>query len=132
VNSKPGASVKRQGGCGAYQSGSQHQTPREQLKAATPVHAARRTFAKLALKGGARLEQIQLSLGHASIRTTERYLGVEQDLTDAPCDRLGLRLSEAAAACRHVPRPTTRRQRWTAALNLVVDPDTGCRDIEPC
>jgi hypothetical protein len=42
---------------------------------------------------GARLEQIQLSLGHASIRTTERYLVVEQDLTDAPCDRLGLRLS---------------------------------------
>ena len=39
------------------------------------------------------VEQIQLSLGHASIRTTERYLGVEQDLTDAPCDRLGLRLS---------------------------------------
>jgi hypothetical protein len=38
------------------------------------------------------LEQIQLSLGHASIRTTERHLGVEQDLTDAPCDRLGLRL----------------------------------------
>jgi site-specific recombinase XerD len=55
-------------------------------------HDCRRTFAKLALKGGARLEQIQLSLGHASIRTTERYLGVEQDLTDAPCDRLGLRL----------------------------------------
>jgi site-specific recombinase XerD len=56
-------------------------------------HDCRRTFARLALKGGARLEQIQLSLGHASIRTTERYLGVEQDLTDAPCDRLGLRLS---------------------------------------
>jgi integrase len=56
-------------------------------------HDCRRTFAKLALKGGARLEQIQLSLGHASIRTTERCLGVEQDLTDAPCNRLGLRLS---------------------------------------
>ncbi|MBV9358503.1 MAG: site-specific integrase [Chloroflexi bacterium] len=51
-------------------------------------HDCRRTFAKLALKGGARLEQIQLSLGHASIRTTERYLGVEQDLADAPCHRL--------------------------------------------
>jgi site-specific recombinase XerD len=60
----------------------------------TPVaaHDLRRTFAKLAMKGGARLEQIQLSLGHASLKTTERYLGVEQDLTDAPCDRLGLRL----------------------------------------
>jgi len=59
------------------------------------AHDLRRTFAKLALKGQARLEQIQLSLGHASIKTTERYLGVQQDLTDAPCDRLGLRLRSA-------------------------------------
>lgn len=55
-------------------------------------HDLRRTFAKLAHKGGAALEQIQLSLGHASIQTTERYLGVRQHLTDAPCDRLGLKL----------------------------------------
>lgn len=53
-------------------------------------HDLRRTFAKLAHKGRAALEQIQLSLGHASITTTERYLGVRQDLTDAPCDHLGL------------------------------------------
>jgi len=56
-------------------------------------HDLRRTFAKLAHKGGSGLDQIQLSLGHASIKTTERYLGIEQDLTDAPCDRLGLRLN---------------------------------------
>lgn len=55
-------------------------------------HDLRRTFAKLAHKGGSGLDQIQLSLGHSSIQTTERYLGVEQDLTDAPCDHLGLRL----------------------------------------
>ena len=55
-------------------------------------HDLRRTFAKLAHRGGSGLEQIQLSLGHGSIQTTERYLGVDQDLTDAPCDRLGLRL----------------------------------------
>jgi len=57
------------------------------------AHDLRRTFAKLAHKGGAALEQIQLSLGHGSLVTTERYLGVEQDLTQAPCDMLGLRLS---------------------------------------
>lgn len=55
-------------------------------------HDLRRTFAKLAHKGRAALEQIQLSLGHASIQTTERYLGVRQDLQDAPCDHLGLKL----------------------------------------
>ena len=41
-------------------------------------------------RGRVPLEQIQLSLGHASIQTIERYLGVRQDLHDAPCDRLGL------------------------------------------
>jgi site-specific recombinase XerD len=55
-------------------------------------HDLRRTFAKLAHKGGSTIDQIQLSLGHDSIQTTEKYLGVEQDLTDAPCDHLGLRI----------------------------------------
>ena len=53
-------------------------------------HDARRTWAHLAYKGHAPLEQIQISLGHASIVTTELYLGIRQDLRDAPCDRLGL------------------------------------------
>ena len=57
------------------------------------AHDLRRTFAKLAHKGGAGLDQIQLSLGHASIQTTERYLGLAQNLADAPCDRLGLKLT---------------------------------------
>lgn len=56
------------------------------------AHDLRRTFAKLAHKGGSPLEQIQLSLGHSSIKTTERYLGVDQDLQNAPCDLLGLRI----------------------------------------
>lgn len=59
---------------------------------ALAAHDLRRTYAKLAHKGGAAMEQIQLSLGHASVKTTERYLGVTQDLTDAPCDHLGLGL----------------------------------------
>jgi len=56
-------------------------------------HDLRRTYAKLAHKGGAKLDQIQLSLGHASLTTTERYLGVHQDLHDAPCDYIKLDLS---------------------------------------
>jgi len=56
-------------------------------------HDLRRSYAKLAHQGQAPIEQIQISLGHASIQTTERYLGVKQDLGDAPCDHLGLKLS---------------------------------------
>ena len=55
-------------------------------------HDLRRTFAKLAHKGAAPIEQIQLSLGHSSVQTTERYIGVQQDLHSAPCDVLGLKL----------------------------------------
>jgi site-specific recombinase XerD len=64
----------------------------EQLGVTVRAHDLRRTFAKLAHKGSAPLEQIQLSLGHSSVQTTERYLGVTQDLTTAPCDVLGLRI----------------------------------------
>ena len=56
------------------------------------AHDLRRTFAKLAYKGGAALDQIQLTLGHSSICTTEQYLWVEQNLAQAPCDVLGLGL----------------------------------------
>ncbi len=55
-------------------------------------HDCRRTFAKLAHKGGAPIEQIKYSLGHSSVVTTERYLGACQNLVDAPCDHLGLSL----------------------------------------
>jgi site-specific recombinase XerD len=65
----------------------------ELKKKGVAPHDLRRTFAKLAHKGGAAIDQIQLSLGHESIQTTEEYLGVEQDLTDAPCDHLRLRIS---------------------------------------
>ena len=54
--------------------------------------AAESADAEVRQRAGAAIDQIQLSLGHESIQTTEEYLGVEQDLTDAPCDHLGLRL----------------------------------------
>jgi integrase len=55
------------------------------------AHDLRRTCAKLCRKHGGELEQIQMLLGHASIQTTERYLGTTQDLTNAPNDRMGLK-----------------------------------------
>jgi len=56
-------------------------------------HDLRRTFAKLAYKGGSTIDQIALSLGHESIETTQRYLGLEQSFEDAPADHLGIQLA---------------------------------------
>jgi site-specific recombinase XerD len=53
-------------------------------------HDLRRTFAQLARKAGAGIEQIQLSLGHESVKTTEKYLGTRQDLQNAPSDFIKL------------------------------------------
>jgi integrase len=56
-------------------------------------HDLRRTCAKLCQAAGGELEQIQLLLGHASVQTTERYLGTKQDLIHAPNDAIKLRVS---------------------------------------
>lgn len=55
-------------------------------------HDARRTCAKLCRAAGGELEQIQMLLGHASVQTTERYLGTKQDLVHAPNDSIKLRI----------------------------------------
>ena len=55
-------------------------------------HDCRRSCAKLCRAAGGELEQIQLLLGHASIQTTERYLGTKQDLVNAPNDAIKLRV----------------------------------------
>jgi site-specific recombinase XerD len=56
-------------------------------------HDLRRTCAKLCRAAGGELEQIQLLLGHASVQTTERYLGPKQDLIHAPNDAIRLRVA---------------------------------------
>src|SRR6266851_4579059 len=56
-------------------------------------HDLRRTCAKLCRAAGGELEQIQLLLGHASVQTTERYLGTRQDLVHAPNDAIKLRVA---------------------------------------
>jgi site-specific recombinase XerD len=56
-------------------------------------HDLRRTAAKLSRAAGGELEQIQLLLGHASVQTTERYLGTKQDLVHAPNDGIKLRVT---------------------------------------
>jgi integrase len=53
-------------------------------------HDLRRTCARLCHLAGGELEQIQFLLGHASVQTTERYLGCKQKLRHAVNDNLGL------------------------------------------
>jgi integrase len=53
-------------------------------------HDLRRTCARLCHLAGGELEQIQFLLGHASVQTTERYLGCKQRLSQAVNDKLGL------------------------------------------
>lgn len=54
------------------------------------AHDLRRTCAKLCRKNGGDIEQIKFLLGHASIQTTERYLGSEQEISLAVNDNIGL------------------------------------------
>jgi site-specific recombinase XerD len=56
-------------------------------------HDLRRSCAKMCRAAGGELEQIQLLLGHASVQTTERYLGTKQDLVHAPNDCIRLRVT---------------------------------------
>jgi site-specific recombinase XerD len=53
-------------------------------------HDLRRTCARLCHLAGGELEQIQFLLGHASVQTTERYLGCKQKLSHAVNDNIGL------------------------------------------
>ncbi len=50
-------------------------------------HDLRITFAEFCQVNGGELEQIQLLLGHASVLTTERYLGSMQNLEEPVNDR---------------------------------------------
>ena len=45
--------------------------------------------------------------GHALIQTTEGYLGIRQDLQDAPCDCLGIRVGKGRGERTARPVPTS-------------------------
>jgi site-specific recombinase XerD len=53
-------------------------------------HDLRRTCAKLCHTSGGEIEQIQFLLGHASVQTTERYLGCKQNLGNPVNDRFAI------------------------------------------
>jgi hypothetical protein len=105
-------------------------------------HDLRRTCAKLCHSNGGEIEQIQFLLGHASIQTTERYLGCKQNLghpvndlfrldtnvqlEEAPGDAKGPSKmpSEAVEACcdgpsQHVETICPRIQSSTERLEIM-------------
>jgi site-specific recombinase XerD len=53
-------------------------------------HDLRRSCARLCHSAGGELEQIQFLLGHASVQTTERYLGCKQRFREAVNDSIGI------------------------------------------
>jgi site-specific recombinase XerD len=59
-------------------------------------HDLRRSCARLCHLAGGELDQIQFLLGHASVQTTEQYLGCKQKLRQAVNDRIGLEPSLAS------------------------------------
>jgi site-specific recombinase XerD len=81
-------------------------------------HDLRRTCAKLCHDSGGELEQIQFLLGHASVQTTERYLGCKQNLGSPVNDRFKLRAEaqqqepnfESAVVKRSTPVETAFRE----------------------
>src|SRR5229473_1406083 len=60
-------------------------------------HDLRRSCARLCHGCGGELEQIQFLLGHASVQTTERYIGCKQNLKEAVNDRFGISVESDAA-----------------------------------
>jgi site-specific recombinase XerD len=67
-------------------------------------HDLHRSCARFCHLNGGELEQIQFLLGHASVQTTERYLGCKQKLRHAVNDNLGLEDS-----CRSLSHNKTYR-----------------------
>jgi integrase len=60
-------------------------------------HDLRRTCARLCHDCSGELEQIRFLLGHASVQTTERYIGSKQKLQDAVNDRFGISVASETA-----------------------------------
>ena len=73
-------------------------------------HDLRRTCAKLCHTNGGEIEQIQFLLGHASVQTTERYLGCKQNLGHPVNDRFDLGgiagATQTTFWCETNPSPT--------------------------
>ena len=87
-------------------------------------HDLRRTCAKLCHDRGGELEQIQFLLGHASVQTTERYLGCKQNLGHPVNDLFDLRVDARQQAMQDESVPATATSE---AVEKAQEPDIECR-----
>jgi hypothetical protein len=87
-------------------------------------HDLRRTCAKLCHDNGGELEQIQFLLGHASVQTTERYLGCKQNLGHPVNDLFDLR-SDARQEAKHAE--SVPAGGASSAIEKTSEPEIECR-----
>jgi len=95
-------------------------------------HDLRRTCAKLCHDSGGELEQIQFLLGHASVQTTERYLGCKQNLGRPVNDLFELK-TDARLAARDANPVTVQSSASveTASLQGIECHDGGSEHEQP-
>jgi hypothetical protein len=86
-------------------------------------HDLRRTCAKLCHDRGGELEQIQFLLGHASVQTTERYLGCKQNLGHPVNDLFDLRVDARQQAKQDDSVPATATSE---AVEKAQEPGIEC------
>jgi integrase len=86
-------------------------------------HDLRRTCAKLCHTSGGELEQIQFLLGHASVQTTERYLGCKQNLGHPVNDLFDLRRDWQP----HATGFESAAQHGPTAVEMLSRPGIECR-----